>query len=147
MARRFPTDPLVGVGAVIIDGDRVVMCRRGNPPRKGGWSLPGGGQELGETVAETAVREAYEETGLRIEVLGIVDVIDSIMTDDNGEIEYHYTLIDVAAQVVGGALEAGDDADEVGWFSIDGIRDLDTWKTTVEVIEKALKTYSSSGGK
>jgi len=144
MARSYPSEPLVGVGAVVIDGGRVLMCRRAKPPRQGGWSLPGGGQELGETVRETAVREVREETGLDIEVLGLVEVIDSIVRDDDGRIEYHYTLIDVAARVVGGTLAAGDDAAEVAWFTLDEIRALDTWKTTIEVIETALSRHAGN---
>ena len=138
MARSFPSAPLVGVGVVIIRGDRVVMCRRAKPPRKGCWSLPGGGQELGETVRQTAIREAREETGLDIEVCGLVDVIDSLTHDDDGRVEYHYTLIDFAARVVGGELVAGDDAAEVRWCTIDEVRDLDTWATTITVIEQAM---------
>ncbi|MEQ8664520.1 MAG: NUDIX hydrolase [Rhodospirillales bacterium] len=142
MARRFPNNPLVGVGVVIIQGDRVVMCRRAKPPRAGCWSLPGGGQELGETVRETAVREALEETGLSIQVRGLVDVIDSISHDDDGRIEYHYTLIDFAARVTGGTLRAGDDAAEVAWFTLDEVRALDTWATTIEIIEKAFERFA-----
>lgn len=141
MAKAYPDEPRVGVGVVIIDGDRVLMCRRGKPPRVGGWSLPGGGQELGETVRDAAIREAREETGLEIEILGLVDVIDSIMHDDSGRIEYHYALIDFAAKVRRGNLEAGDDATEVRWVTLGEMRALDTWATVIEVSEKALARF------
>lgn len=144
MARAYPSDPMVGVGVVIIADGKVLMCRRGKPPRAGGWSLPGGGQELGERLAETAVREALEETGLNIEVLGLVDVIDSLSHDQKGRVEYHYALIDFAARVVGGELQAGDDATEVRWVTIDEMRELDTWETTIDVAEKALREFGNS---
>lgn len=141
MARAYPDNPLVGIGVVIIQGGRVLMCRRAKPPRKGGWSLPGGGQELGERMHETAIREAREETGLEIEILGLVDVIDSLTYDDANRVEYHYALIDFAAQVTGGTLQAGDDAAEVRWVTPEEMRGLDTWETTIEVVEKAIGLF------
>ena len=144
MARAYPADPMVGVGVVIIRDDKVLMCRRAKPPRAGGWSLPGGGQELGETLKQTAIREAREETGLDIEVLGLVDVIDSLSHDNEGRVEYHYTLIDYAARVTDGKAVAGDDAAEVRWVTIDEMRMLDTWETTIDIAEKALKLFGSA---
>ena len=85
--RRYPARPIVGVGTVVLDGDMVLMIQRGKPPRQGLWSLPGGAQELGETIHEAARREVREETGLEIEIFGLIDVVDSVRPDADDKIE------------------------------------------------------------
>lgn len=134
MSREYPDRPFVGVGAVVLNGGRVLLARRGNPPKAGDWSLPGGAQMVGETVFEAACREVREETSLAIEVLGVVDVIDSIHRDPDGRIRYHYTLVDVVAQSDGDAAIAGDDAAAVGWFSLDDLAGLKLWSETERII-------------
>lgn len=134
MSREYPDRPFVGVGAVVLNGDRVLLARRGNPPKAGDWSLPGGAQMVGETVFEAACREVREETGLDIEVLGVVDVVDSIHRDPDGRIRYHYTLVDVVAQSDGDAATAGDDAAAVGWFSLGDLAGLKLWSETERII-------------
>jgi ADP-ribose pyrophosphatase YjhB (NUDIX family) len=133
-ARAYPSRPFVGVGVVIWKGDKVLLIQRGKPPRMGQWSIPGGGQELGETVRETAIREAKEETGLDIEVRGLIDVVDAIRADHEGKIESHITLIDYAARWVAGEPVAGDDAMGAGWFTLDEVARLGIWEETVRVI-------------
>jgi 8-oxo-dGTP pyrophosphatase MutT (NUDIX family) len=81
MSREYPERPIAGVGVVVLRGDQVLMIRRGREPRMGQWSIPGGKQEVGETWRETAVREVLEETGVEIDVIGIVDVVDAIVRD------------------------------------------------------------------
>lgn len=134
MSREYPDRPVVGVGVVIVDGDRVLLIKRGTPPRVGQWSLPGGGQELGETHAETARREALEETGLVVEVLGTVDVVDSITRNDDGRVRFHYTLIDVLARPTGGTLQAGGDAMEACWFAFDDALSMVSWSETQRIL-------------
>ncbi len=135
--REYPDRPFVGVGVVILGPEGVVMIQRGQPPRKGSWSLPGGAQELGETVNQAAIREAYEETGLNIEVLGLVDVVDSIRADDDGTIQFHYTLVDVTARVADGTLSAGGDAMNAKWVPLNEISTMGLWSETVRIIELA----------
>lgn len=125
--------PLIGVGAVVLGGDEVLLVRRRHPPRQGEWSLPGGRQEWGETVADTLCREVREETGLVVRVLGLIDVVDLIERDGTtGRVERHYTLIDLLAEPVGGTARAGSDASEVGWFALDRLPAL--WSETRRVI-------------
>lgn len=81
MSREYPDRPIAGVGVVVLRDDQVLMIRRGREPRMGQWSIPGGKQELGETWRETAKREIREETGVEIDVIGIVDVVDAIIRD------------------------------------------------------------------
>lgn len=139
--RRFPDRPIVGVGAVVIGPGGVLLIERGKPPRAGTWSLPGGAQELGETVAEAGQREVREETGLEVEVLGLVDVVDSIRPGPNGAPEYHYTLVDVAARVTGGDLRPGGDAADARWFTMDEVEAMALWSETKRIIALAVARY------
>ena len=138
MTHEYPSTPLVGVGVVVVKEEKVLLIRRANPPRQGDWSLPGGKQQLGETVAAAAEREVREETGIEIKLLGLVDVIDSINRDDQKQIKYHYTLIDFAACWVSGTPAAADDASDAAWFSLEEIPALNLWKETNRIIGKAM---------
>ena len=142
--RRYPARPIVGVGTVVLDGDMVLMIQRGKPPRQGSWSLPGGAQELGETIHEAARREVREETGLEIEIFGLIDVVDSIRPDADAKIEYHYTLIDVAGHAVGGTLMAGGDAQDCRWFTRPEIDAMDIWTETKRIIALATDRYGTT---
>ena len=139
MTREYPKLPLIGVGVIVLGVDNILLIRRGKPPRQGSWSLPGGAQKLGETVYDAAVREVREETGIRIETIGLVDVVDSIHLDQIGAVQYHYTLIDVLARPLGGVLTAGGDAIEVEWAAIDDISGMELWSETERVIHLALE--------
>ena len=141
--RRYPTRPIVGVGTVVLDGNMVLMVQRGKPPRQGSWSLPGGAQELGETIHEAARREVREETGLEIEILGLIDVVDSVRPDADDKIEYHYTLIDLAGHAVGGILMAGGDAQDCRWFTRPEIDAMDIWSETKRIIALAVDRYGT----
>src|SRR5437764_13889853 len=113
--REFPELPLVGVGAIIIEGDRVMLVKRAQQPIQGQWSIPGGGLEVGEMVREAAVREAREETGLIVEPGELLGVYDRILRDPEERVQYHYVLIDFLCRPVGGELLAAYDAVEVRW--------------------------------
>lgn len=125
------TAPVVGVGAVVWKDDRILLIRRGHPPRQGSWSLPGGRQKLGETVDEAVLREIREETGVAIRILDIAGVVDLIEWVD-GAIDYHYTVIDVVAEWTAGEAVAGDDAAAVTWATLD---DLPTYELTPKMLE------------
>ncbi|MGP1397803.1 MAG: NUDIX domain-containing protein [Inquilinaceae bacterium] len=134
MSSRPPERPVVGVGVVVWRGDQVLLVKRGRPPREGQWGLPGGRQELGETVFEAAVREVREETGLTVAPLSIVTVVDSIDRDDNGVIAFHYTLVEVVAEWRAGEAVAADDAADVRWADPDALDGLVAWDETRRVI-------------
>jgi ADP-ribose pyrophosphatase YjhB (NUDIX family) len=114
MQREFPLAPLVSVGAVIVDLGRVLLVRRGHEPMKGQWTLPGGMLELGESLSDGALREVREETGLVVEVLQLIELVDRIHRDGE-RVRYHYVIADYLCRVVGGQLQAASDADEVRW--------------------------------
>ena len=144
MAREYPELPVVGVGAIIWRGNQVLLVRRGNPPRAGQWSLPGGRQELGETVAEAAKREVAEETGLTVEVADVVTVVDLIERDEFGRVRYHYVLIDVNAEWLAGEPVAADDATDTRWISLDALDDVELWTETRRVIQLGAKRRSAN---
>lgn len=113
--------PVAAVGAVVWKDDRILLIRRGHPPRQGAWSLPGGRQQLGETVYEAVAREIREETAVEIRILDIAAVIDLIDRDPDGAIAHHYTVVDVVAEWTGGEARAGDDAAAVAWARHDDL--------------------------
>jgi mutator protein MutT len=114
MQREFPQAPLVGVGAVIVKDGRVLLVRRGRDPMKGHWTLPGGVLEIGESLVEGVAREVREETGLEVEVLELVELLDRIHRE-NDRVRYHYVIADYLCRVTGGELQAASDADAVRW--------------------------------
>lgn len=138
-ARRYPERPIVGVLAVVMRGDRVLVVRRANPPLPGRWGFPGGVLELGETVAQGAMRELEEETGVKAEAAGPLTVIDTIDRDNEGRVRYHYTLVAVIGTWQAGEGVAGDDADEVAWLTRDEIveRGLPTAPALLPLIDLA----------
>jgi ADP-ribose pyrophosphatase YjhB (NUDIX family) len=113
--RRYPDHPIVSVGGVVIDGDRVLLVKRGQEPLKGQWSLPGGVVEAGEELHAAIAREVREETGLDVAVGPVVAVLDRITRDADGRVEYHYVIIDYACRALGGSLTCASDADDARW--------------------------------
>ena len=142
--RRYPDRPIVGVLAVVMRGDRLLVVRRANPPMPGRWGFPGGVLELGETVAQGAMRELLEETGVKAEAAGPLTVIDTIDRDPEGRVRYHYTLVAVIGLWQSGEGVPGDDADEVAWLTRSEIiaRNLLTAPALVPLIDLALQRSS-----
>ena len=140
-ARRYPERPIVGVLAVVLRGDTALVVRRANPPMAGRWGFPGGVLELGETVAEGAMRELLEETGVIAEAIGPLTVIDTIDRDEAGRVRFHYALVAVRGRWVSGEGVAADDAEEVAWLSRADIvaRDLPVAPALLSLIDLALK--------
>ena len=137
--RRYPRRPLVGVGAIMLEGDRILMAQRGKQPLKGWWSLPGGALETGELLADAIRREVREETGLEIEPVGVLEIFERIMRDPEGVPEYHYVLIDYVCRITGGELAAGDDVCKVEWVRRRDLPALQITEGTLGVIEKAFR--------
>ena len=137
--RRYPKRPLVGVGAILLKRDRILMAQRGKEPLKGWWSLPGGALETGERLADGVCREVREETGLEIRPLGVLEIFERIMRDSHGEPEYHYVLIDYVCRITGGTLCAGDDVCRVEWVRRSELGKLQITEGTLGVIEKAFR--------
>jgi 8-oxo-dGTP diphosphatase len=138
MNREYPDKPYVGVGAVIVKDNRVLLIRRGQPPLLGEWSLPGGVLECGETLREAAIREAGEETGLVVEVGEMLGVYERVIRSEDARVRYHYVLIDFLCRPVAGELKAGSDAAEAGWFAREELPALKLAYDANDVVLKGL---------
>jgi ADP-ribose pyrophosphatase YjhB (NUDIX family) len=149
MRREFPLAPLIGVGAVIVKAGRVLLVQRGTEPMKGHWSLPGGLVELGEGLLNAVVREVREETGLLVEPLLLVELLDRIHREGE-RVRYHYVIADYLCRVTGGDLRAASDAAAVRWaerkeWLADGNLQLDP--LTARVIEAGWQRMQAIGNK
>jgi 8-oxo-dGTP diphosphatase len=136
--REYPAAPLVGVGAIVVDGPRVLLVQRGKAPSLGKWSLPGGLVEVGETVEAAVRREVVEECGLEVTLHGLVAHLDRIVRDPEGRVRYHYVLLDFLAHPAGGQARAGSDAAAVRWVHPDEIPGLDTTEGLEPMIRRAM---------
>lgn len=138
MSREYPDYPRIGVGAVVLHGDRVLLVRRGRPPSVGRWTLPGGLVEVGETTREAIAREVAEECACAIRVVDIAGVFERIVRDDAGRVRYHYVLVDYLAFAETDAVVAGSDADEAQWVSLKELEALDTTDGLLDMVRRAL---------
>jgi 8-oxo-dGTP diphosphatase len=127
MARRYPDAPVVAVGVLVLDGDRVLLVQRGRPPQVGRWTVPGGGVEVGESLEEAALRELGEETGLSCTLGPVVEVLDRVVRDEQGRVEYHYVILDFVGSAPTGTLVAASDCADARWVPI---AELEQWETT-----------------
>jgi ADP-ribose pyrophosphatase YjhB (NUDIX family) len=121
VSREYPSRPIVGVGALILNQGRLLLVKRGAQPGQGKWSIPGGLVELGERVEEAVVREVKEECGLDIEVERLIDVFDSITRDEKGRVQYQFVVVNFLAKIRGGTLKNADDVLEARWVSLDEV--------------------------
>jgi 8-oxo-dGTP diphosphatase len=136
--------PVPTVGVVCLKGDRVLLIKRGTPPRLGQWSLPGGRIEWGEAVDVAALRELKEETGVEAELTGLLDVVDGVFTSrETGETTRHYVMIDYAARWTGGEPVAGDDAADARFFTRDEAMAAVEWDETRRIIDQAFNRIAA----
>jgi 8-oxo-dGTP diphosphatase len=139
MTRSYPDRPFVGVGAVIVEGTRVVLVRRKSQPLAGHWSLPGGAVEIGETLEGCVAREMLEETGLEVVVGPVIEVFDRIERDPEGRVQYHYVLVDYLCRRVSGTLQAGSDVDAAVWTDAADLSRYHLASKATAVIARALE--------
>ncbi|MQA29040.1 MAG: NUDIX domain-containing protein [Luteitalea sp.] len=137
--RRFPDRPIVGIGAVIVDRDRVLLVKRAHPPLEGEWSLPGGAVEVGEALHDAVVREVREETGLEVHVGPVVEVVDRVHRTADGRVEFHFVVIDYLCTVAGGDMAHSSDAADACWVPVDGLQRYALTAVATAVIAKALE--------
>jgi len=140
MKREYPDRPIVGVGGVVIKGDRVLLVRRGSEPLKGEWSIPGGTLELGEELAAAARRELKEETGLEVEPLEVLGVFDRIIRDGR-KIRYHYVIVDFACRLKGGKLAPASDVLDARWVRRADLPQYHLTEKATSVIHQAFKFF------
>jgi len=137
--REYPARPIVGVGAVIVQGGQVLIVKRRYEPLAGRWSLPGGTLELGETLEAGVIREMREETGLDVEVGPVIEVFDRIMLDDTRRVRYHFVLVDYLCRPVGGTLAASSDVDRAIFVDPLSLDEYDLTPKAQAVIHRALE--------
>ncbi|HEX7588110.1 MAG TPA: NUDIX hydrolase [Anaerolineae bacterium] len=138
-SREYPSRPICAVGVVVRRDASVLLVQRGNPPRRGAWSLPGGAVELGESLREAARREVLEECGIEIALGELIDAVDLMQRDDERRLQYHYVLIDFAAAYVDGSLRAASDVLDARWVPRDGLDAYELPAETRRVIDRAMK--------
>ena len=143
-SRRYPERPILGVGALILRGDEILLVERGREPLKGYWSLPGGVVEAGEGLEEAIRREVLEETGLEVDPESVVEIFERIIRDEDGRPEYHYVLIDYLCTSTQGESVAGDDVSRTAWVRREDLVSVRLTEGTLPVIEKAFKQCSPS---
>jgi 8-oxo-dGTP diphosphatase len=136
--RKYPDRPIMGVGAVIVHEDKVVLIRRRFEPLAGQWSIPGGGVELGETLEDCVVREMREETGLHVEVGPVIEVFDRITRDEDGRVRYHFVLVDYLCWPIGGELRPGSDVVDAVLVDPSNLAEYKLTDKATAVIERAL---------
>lgn len=139
MAREYPPAPVVGVGGVVVRGQRALLIRRGHEPRKGEWSIPGGVVELGEPLHAAVRRELEEETSLTVEVGPLVEVFDRIHRDSAGRVRFHFVIFDYVCRAADGDAAPGSDADEVAWVTAEELAAYGVNPHAAAVVRKALE--------
>lgn len=141
MKRHYPDQPIIGVGAVIFKEDRVLVVRRGQEPGRGSWSLPGGAVEVGESLEAALIRELMEETSLTVDVLGITAVLERIYPDGQGQVPYHYVLVDYVCRYRQGPLRIGSDITDARFVAFSELADYQLADYTAAVIQRAWEHY------
>lgn len=148
--REYPEHPLVGVGGVVIAGDRVLLARRGREPMQGEWSIPGGLLEAGESLSEGVMRELREETGLTVRVLDLIEALDRIIPEPAGASvlavsaseprprpRYHYVILDYLCAIAEGEPRAGGDVTELAFVREDELPRYALTPAVIRVVGKA----------
>ncbi len=143
MKRRYPERPLVGVGAIILREDQVLLVQRGREPSYGKWSVPGGLVELGESLQEAIVREVREEVGLEVRVRDLVVALDRVIPDQEGRIEYHYILLDFLCECNAGDPSPASDVLDCAFVAIGSLPQYDLTRGTAQAI---LRVYDQVRG-
>jgi 8-oxo-dGTP diphosphatase len=132
-ARDLPT---VAVGAVIWNAHgEVLLISRAGEPRRDEWSIPGGKVEWSETLRAALTREVREETGLEIEILGLIDAVDFLAPGAGNKVAKHYVLIDFTARWISGEPRAASDAKDARWVPYDELDRYELWIETRRIIE------------
>jgi ADP-ribose pyrophosphatase len=126
---KYPQQPVIAVGAVVVHQNRILLIRRGKEPAKGEWAIPGGRVELGETMREAAAREVMEETSVSIRPGELVYFFETIQPDPDGRIRYHYAIFDFMAEYLAGEPIPRDDALDARWVSA---TDADTYNLNIK---------------
>ncbi len=139
--REYPRYPLVGVGGILIQDNKILLVKRKNEPGKGLWAIPGGLVEPGEAIKDAVKREIREETNLVVDALRPINADEVIVRDKEERIKYHYVLVDFLCKVIEGSLKPGDDAKEVRWIDIKRAKELNLTDSTRKLLDKIMEGF------
>ena len=134
--RSYPGGPVAAVGALVFREGAVLLVRRGRPPSRDAWAVPGGRVELGESLAEAAEREVREETGIEVRAGEPVWSFDSVIRDRDGRVRYHYVVVDLSADYLAGEPRGSDDAREARWVGPEEIAGFDVSEPTLRLLRR-----------
>ena len=137
-SREYPKYAIVGVGAIVLDEDRILLVKRGSEPGKGLWSIPGGVVEAGESLRSAVLRELKEETGIEGTVEGLYDIFEVVIPDSEGRVQYHYVILDFLVKPLSRSITPGSDVDEARWIRLDEALSMNLTKTTRKLIKRLL---------
>lgn len=143
MKREYPSQPLIGVSVLIVNGNKLLLVKRRNEPGKNLWSIPGGLVELGEPVKKAAEREAEEETGLKIKIKKLLDVLDVIVKDSSDKIRFHYVLIVFSAYPIEGCLKLSNEHWAIKWVNLKEAENYNLTKTCRKLLRKFKRELTS----
>lgn len=144
MSRQYPAKPVLAVSGVVLAQGEVLLVKRGTPPLRGAWSLPGGVVELGENIEQALAREIFEETGLLIQMGPLLEVVERIMPDNQGRMEYHYVILNYVCRAEHLPPRPGDDAAEARWTPKVMLPHLGITSETLRIIERALAAFPTT---
>ena len=138
--RHYPIRPHIGVGVMMVRDNHLLLIKRKYNPDAGYWSIPGGHLDLGERVEHAAVREAQEETGFKTKITKLAGIINKIMYDEDGKIEYHYVLINYFVEQIEGDPDqppkAADDALDAKFVPFDELKNYKLTESLVELLKR-----------
>jgi 8-oxo-dGTP diphosphatase len=143
-SRTYPTRPYLAVSAAIFRDGRVLIVRRAQPPAQGLYTLPGGGVELGETLADAVIREIREETGLEIEPLALAGYRQVIARDGAGRIERHFVILPFAARWIAGEVSLNEELAEARWLKPSELSGLETTEGLADIVATAWERIGAS---
>lgn len=138
--REYPSFPIVGVGAMVMWDDQLLLIKRLNEPSAGKWTIPGGMVELGEGLEDAVRREIGEECGIKISIQGLAGIVERVILDDQDRIQYHYIIVDYLARYLKGNLKAGSDVAEAKWAPLGTLETFDLTPGLMEFLKAVIPT-------
>jgi 8-oxo-dGTP diphosphatase len=144
MDREYPTHPIVAVAGVVFNTkDQVLLVRRGKEPGKGSWGIPGGAVELGERLKDAVKRELKEETGVTVDPIELITIVDRVYPDDDGRVRFHYIIVEYLCLAPDVTPMASDDVDRALWVSLEEAEEYPLPAITQEVIKRGLTMFKA----
>jgi ADP-ribose pyrophosphatase YjhB (NUDIX family) len=143
--RRYPERPFVAVGTIVVRDGCVLLARRGKEPSYGLWSLPGGAVDLGEGLKNAAARETREECGIEIEITDVLEVVERMVRDPDGRVQFHYVIVDYLARWTSGELVSSPEVLEARWVPPEDFPQYEMTRGTAEVVLRMLESGKRAG--